>query len=60
MYGLCHTDLACVPSCKMMCQGNVIYIHHIGIHESEAMTGTSCRLACAPDRHLTSSIGELD
>ena len=25
----------------------------------EAMTGASCRLVCAPDRRLTSSIGEL-
>ena len=59
VYGLCHTDWACVPSHKMTWQGNMIYIDHIGIHESEAMTGTSCRLACAPDRRLTSSIGKL-
>ena len=59
MYGLGHTDQACMPSGKMMCQGNMIYIHHIGIHDSEAMTGASCRLACAPDGRLTSSIGKL-
>ena len=59
VYGLCHTDQACAPSRKMTWQGNMIYIHLIGIHESEAMTGASCRLTCAPDGRLTSSIGKL-